>query len=75
MQENEYLPTGWLVWSMWIIRFMFQFKQLRVTRVWELLLDPDMKEEFFLTVYLSCVNPEVKGGWTERPRLFIMSLM
>ena len=45
------------------------------TRDWESLLDPDMKEEFFLTVYLSCVNPEVKGGWTERPRLFIMSLM
>ena len=69
MQENEYLPTGWLVWSMWIIRFMFQFKQLRVTRVWESLLDPDMKEEFFLAVYLSCVNPEVKRGCTKRPRL------
>ena len=72
MQENEYLPTGWLVWSMWIIRFMFQFQQLRVTRVWESLLDPDMKDEFFLTVYLNGVNPEVKRGCTERPRLLCL---
>ena len=42
------------------------------TRDWESLLDPDMKKEFFLTVYLSCVNPEVKGGCTERPRLLCL---
>ena len=60
VDSRKWIFTNWMASVEHVNRVvMIQFKQLRVTRDWESLLDPDMKMEYFLTVYLSCVNPEL----------------